>query len=132
MGLTHDPPRTTRSEPSAGPWGSTADASLYSRADVIRKQLTAERMRISGDPVRGRYSEDRPMPITARLSNANKSPHWTAHGPTTTHRESLQIARNEFNAVQASLRQLIDVDYESLKVALDQAGVPWSPGRELP
>jgi len=111
---------------------STADAALFSRADAIRRELTAERRRISGDPVRGRYSEDRPMPITARLSNANKSPHWNAHGPTTTHRESLQIARNEFNAVQASLRQLIDVDYERLKTALDQAGVPWSPGRGLP
>ena len=111
---------------------STADASLYSQADAIRQQLAAERARISGDPVRGRYSEDRPMPITARLSKSNMSPHWNAHGPTTTHRESLQIARNEFNAVQASLRQLIDVEYANLKTALDQANVPWSPGRGLP
>ena len=72
------------------------------------------------------------MPVTARISAANLNPHWNAHGPTATHQQTLQIARNEYNSVRAALRQLVDQEYASLKEALNAANVPWSPGRGLP
>ena len=72
------------------------------------------------------------MPVTARISAASFSPHWNAHGPTATHQQTLQIARNEYNGVRAALTQLVDRDFEALKDALNAANVPWSPGRGLP
>ena len=111
---------------------STADASIYARANRIRQQLDEQRDRLAGDPTLGRFSVDRPVPITRRLSVADFSPHWNAHGPTVTHRQSLQIARDVYDEVDGALTRLIDVEYAALKTALDAASVPWSPGRGLP
>ncbi len=111
---------------------STADSALYDRANTLRQNLITQRERLSGDSIRGGYAADRPMPVTARISAANLSPHWNAHGPTATHRQTLQVARNEYNSVRAELTQLVDREYESLKDALNAASVPWSPGRGLP
>ena len=111
---------------------STAEAALYDRTNTLRQSLLQQRDRLAGDSVRGSYAAARPMPVTARINAANFSPHWNAHGPTATHQRTLQVARNEYNAVRSALTQLVDRDYEALKNALNAASVPWSPGRGLP
>lgn len=111
---------------------STSDPTLYERANSLAKALDGERDRLSGDPMLSQFNAEQPVPVSARLSAANMSPHWNAHGPTTTHRETLQVARNQYNATRSSLARLIDSDYAALKQDLARAGVPWSPGRGLP
>ena len=111
---------------------STAETALYDRTNTLRQSLLQQRDRLAGDSVRGSYAAARPMPVTARINAANFSPHWNAHGPTATHQQTLQVARNEYNDVRSALTQLVDRDYEALKNALNAASVPWSPGRGLP
>ena len=108
---------------------STADMTLYARANDLQKRITAQRDRLSGNRTMGEFSVTRPMPVTARLSHAAYNPHANAYGPTDTQRESLRLAEEEYRQISAELTRLIDVEYEALLRALDEAGVPWTPGR---
>ena len=111
---------------------SSAAPSLYRQANDLLKALDAERIRLAGDGEKSEFGAEQPVSVAGRLSAANLSPHWNAHGPTQTHRETVQVARQIYGEVAAALATLIDSDYASLKNALDAARVPWSPGRGLP
>jgi hypothetical protein len=39
------------------------------------------------------------------------------------------IAADEFSEVLTGLKQLVEVDLESLQAAMEKAGAPWTPGR---
>ncbi|MDX1482834.1 MAG: hypothetical protein R3315_14205, partial [Woeseiaceae bacterium] len=111
---------------------STADPALYARANALLKSLDEQRDLLAGDETLGNFAADRPKPVTSRIQAANMNPHWNAHGPTATHRQTLQVARNVYNQSSAELERIVDNDYAALKRELDAAGVPWSPGRGLP
>jgi len=108
---------------------STADLALYARASALQKQIMEQRNRLAGDPVRGEFAVNVPVPVSARLRHAGYDPNTTAYGPTGTQRESLRIAADVYGDVGAHLTRLIDVEYRALRDALDTAGVPWTPGR---
>ncbi len=108
---------------------STADPALYARAQSIEQRLKAERDRIAGNGTQGRFSVNRPVPVTGRLAHAAYNPHANAYGPTATQRMSLSIAQDLFADISAVLTNLVDVEYAALKTALDAASVPWTPGR---
>jgi hypothetical protein len=71
------------------------------------------------------------MTVQARLFHAGFVSTASAYGPTPSQRESLRIARDLYDDVSRQLSNLVDVEYAGLKVALDAAGVPWSPGRGI-
>jgi hypothetical protein len=54
------------------------------------------------------------------------------YGPTATHRRAFEIANEEFTALAPQIRQAIEVDLPALELRMEQAGVPWTPGRPLP
>jgi hypothetical protein len=108
---------------------STAGLGLYSQANVISQQLSVTRDRLAGNRTQGSFSVARPTPVTARLSHAAYDPNTTAHGPTESQRQSLSIARDAYGQISGDLTQLVDVEYEALKDAVEAAGVPWTPGR---
>lgn len=110
---------------------STADPSLYEIANSIQKRIQAERDRLTNNEARQLYNDFDEMTVTARLSHARFIPATNAYGPTPAQRESLRIARSLYDDVNRQLSNLVDVEYAGLKVALDAAGVPWSPGRGI-
>jgi hypothetical protein len=110
---------------------STADPSLYEIANSIRKRILAERDRLTNNEARQLYNDFDEMTVTTRLFHARFSPVTNAYGPTPAQRESLRIARSLYDEVTLQLSNLVDVEYAGLKVALDAAGVPWSPGRGI-
>jgi hypothetical protein len=55
----------------------------------------------------------------------------STYGPTPTHQQSLQIAEQEFALVSARLAEISRQQLPALRLELDQAGVPWTPGRVL-
>ena len=109
---------------------STADPSLYETANSIQQRVQAERDRLTNNETRQRYKELDEMTVTARVFHAQFEP-TSAYGPTPSQRESLRIARDLYDDVSRQLSNLVDVEYAGLKVALDAAGVPWSPGRGI-
>ena len=52
--------------------------------------------------------------------------------PTGTQREQLALASDLFGSMVEDLRQLVDVDLPHLEDRLEEAGVPWTPGRGVP
>ena len=64
-----------------------------------------------------------------RLRYASYDPNRNAYGPTQTQRETFAIARDAYAEIGPRLTQLIDGEYQALLQALDEAGVPWTPGR---
>ena len=52
--------------------------------------------------------------------------------PTETQREQLAVATDLFAAMVEDLRELVDVAVPALEDRLEQAGVPWTPGRGVP
>ena len=110
---------------------STADPSLYEIANSIQKRIQAERDRLTNNEARQLYNDFDEMTVTTRLFHARFAPTTNAYGPTPAQRESLRIARSLYDNVTRQLSNLVDVEYAGLKVALDAAGVPWSPGRGI-
>ena len=70
------------------------------------------------------------MSVQARLWHARFAP-TNAYGPTPSQRESLRIASELYQNVSQQLSNLVDAEYAGLKKALDEAEVPWSPGRGI-
>ncbi len=110
---------------------STADPSLYEIANSIQQRIQAERDRLTDNETRGIYNDLDEMTVSARIGHALFRPSTNAYGPTPDQRESLRIARSLYDDVTRQLSNLVDVEYAGLKVALDAAGVPWSPGRGI-
>lgn len=112
--------------------GRKAPLELLDQARQVELKLMDARDKLSGDPTRGQRHENDSPSITSRMANAMFGTFGHSHGPTGTHREQFEIAREEFAEVQAEVRAVIDVDLAALHQALDQAGVPWTRGRDLP
>ena len=110
---------------------STADPSLYEITNSIQQRIQAERDRLTDNEARQLYKDFDEMTVTTRLFHARFAPTTNAYGPTPAQRESLRIARALYEDVSRQLSNLVDVEYAGLKVALDAAGVPWSPGRGI-
>ncbi len=110
---------------------STADSSLYETANSIQQRLKTERDRLSNNPQRNIYNDLGEMSLQARLWHARFSPTHGAYGPTPAQHESLRIARELYDEVAADLTVLVDTEYAALKRAMDEARVPWTPGRGI-
>ena len=108
---------------------STADMSLYARANSIQQRTKQLRDRLSGNETRDRFSDPGLMSVSERLSYARYARTTNAYGPTQTQRETVAIAREVYDEVGAALTALLDGEYGALKRDLDAAGVPWTPGR---
>ena len=69
--------------------------------------------------------------INGRLRTAFYGASRGTHGPTTTHREQWDIAVNQFNDIKGELVTLIDEEMEAFEDRLDDAGLPWTNGRDI-
>jgi len=99
--------------------------SLEQRLNEFSLKLVGERSRrMMGDPG--------PVSINARINVANMGNRLSTYGPTPTHRRSVEIAEQQFGALRKEIDRLIDVDLPALERGLDEAGVPWTPGRGIP
>jgi hypothetical protein len=48
------------------------------------------------------------------------------------HREVFAIAKRELADLKRDLNRLVETDLPALERRLDEAGVPWTPGRAVP
>ncbi len=109
-----------------------AAPALFSRMDGILRTLSDLEVRLNGDPARQSRNHPAVPGIRGRAARVAGG-HWnTREMPTTTQRESLRIAGEEFTGLGAELRELIETDLAGLEAELEAAGAPWTPGRRLP
>ena len=57
---------------------------------------------------------------------------FSTYGPAPMHEQSLQIGEADFAGIKSALDRIVDTDMPALREALDDAGVPWTPGRGVP
>ncbi len=111
---------------------STALPELHARARALETEARALRRRLAGSEERQMMGDPGPVSISGRLGVLNLGKLFSTYGPTATHEMSLEIAESEFAEVEGQLRELIDVQVEALERELDEARVPWTPGRGVP
>ncbi len=97
----------------------------------FNKKLNEINVGINGDRVAGQLDIDRPMSVAGRLGNIQYEMFYSTSTPTKTHKESLAIAKEEFQPHLTSLRQLIKEDLVRLQARLEDAGAPYTPNRVM-
>jgi hypothetical protein len=109
-----------------------AEPTLFARMNEIESRLAGLRVRLMGDPIRGRWNEASLPSILGRVGRIAGG-HWdTRQAPTATQRQSLEVAQTEFTEVNGALKQVLETEIPGLEAALEAAGAPWTPGRKLP
>jgi photosystem II stability/assembly factor-like uncharacterized protein len=108
---------------------SVTDGSLYELANSIQQRIKEQRDRISDNELRDAYNDLPEMSVMARMWHARFDNSASAHGPTAAQQESLRIGRKLYDEVVAELTRLVETDYAGLKQAMDEARVPYTPGR---
>jgi photosystem II stability/assembly factor-like uncharacterized protein len=111
--------------------GRVAPLELGDRVRAVELELQDMRRAIAGDDLRTRYHHEGAPSIQGRLRNAR----WggsSIHGPTTTMRQQVDIARGEFTTLHGELKTMLEETVPALKAELDAAGVGWTSGRALP
>jgi photosystem II stability/assembly factor-like uncharacterized protein len=106
----------------------TLDADL----EALKQQLYDLDRALSGNRSRRAFGQPRVPNIARRLQVAAMTDGQSDYGPTATHRRAFEIANNEFSTLAPQIRQKIEVDLPALEVEMEEAGVPWTPGRPLP
>jgi hypothetical protein len=104
---------------------SALDAEARSLASRVRE---LERLLVV-DPDRDIMNAQGPIPIAQRIDAARYGVRFSTYGPTPTHRKSLEIAESALAGLREELSLLLRIDLPALERRLDEAGVPWSPGR---
>jgi hypothetical protein len=108
---------------------SSAPMALRDRARELELRVMGLQERVSGNKLRENAGDPGPVSISRRVSVAKFGTFRSTYGPTPTHTRALEIAENEFETVKAALKQLLVTDLPALRSQLDEAGVPWTPGR---
>jgi hypothetical protein len=94
--------------------------------------LLEAQQKISGNTTRDVYSDQGPVSIDARLQAVTMGTFRSTYGPTPSLLRSLEIAESEFAPLKDGLMRIGEEDLPQLRLRLNQAGVPWTPGRIVP
>ena len=109
---------------------ASADTALFAELDAFEAILAELRVRLQGDRTRSRLQEPMVPPILRRAYRAASL--WgSRQAPTTTMRDNLAIAQEEFEPFMADLREALEATLAALEAKLEAAGAAWTPGRQL-
>lgn len=108
---------------------SSANDALRGRVHAIEEQLKALEFRINGDFEMEKMGATGSPSIRARGSAVAIGTAFSAYGPTPNLENSLKIAEADWADVKAELRQVLETQLPAIRSELNDAGVPWTPGR---
>jgi len=108
------------------------DLALIEQVETMKQTLADLREKISGDPTKRRRSEPEMPGIMQRIFTVVGGAWSVSYGPTQTHREQFEIAATQFEDLLPRLRSFIEGDLPAFQARLEEAGVPWTPGRGVP
>ncbi|MEL7482750.1 MAG: glycosyl hydrolase, partial [Planctomycetota bacterium] len=105
------------------------DTTLAGDIHALARRIAAMQQEISGNPRRAMANDQGPVSISRRLSVVQLGTTYATHGPTPTHRESFDIASRALTKMKTELAGIVRSDIPEIEERLDEAGVPWTPGR---
>ena len=95
----------------------------------VEEKLRAVQSKMNGDRVAGQLDIDTSPSISNRLFSAIYDGYGTTSDPTTTMKDQLQIATEEFEVALGELKAIVNTDLRALEEKLEAAGAPYTPGR---
>jgi hypothetical protein len=110
---------------------SAAVDTLRDSVRSLELELLTLQESLAGNARRSLYNHPERVSINRRLEVAKLGTFRSTYGPTETHRQSLQIADSEFSSLNARLAEISRQEMPALRLQLEEAGVPWTPGRVL-
>ena len=108
-----------------------SDSKLYDETRALELKLVEFKEVFMGDPIKAKYDVESEPSIGSRLNMA-RSGSGSIYGPTATHRRQFEIAREQFEKERKALTRLLKRGLRTLHRQLEEANVPWTPGRPLP
>ena len=105
-----------------------ADLGWADEALAMEKQLQQFKTELIWDRTLGSRSEPQLPPLLQRVEAQLGS---TA-AITSTRKHNYDLAAAAFAKLLEKMRQVIDVDLRKLEIKMEAAGLPWTPGREVP
>lgn len=95
----------------------------------IEEKIRALQKKMNGDRVADQLNIDAPPSISSRLFSSLYDGYGSTSEPTTTMKEQLRIAGEEFEVAFEELKNVFNNDIKSLEQKLEAAGAPYTPGR---
>ncbi len=99
---------------------------------AMERQVASMKLRLFGDPKRGMANDRGPVSISRRINTGGGGLRSSLYGPTATHRAIFSIGKREFAKLRRELDLLVEKELPTLESKLDEAGLPWTPGRGVP
>ncbi|MFM8832456.1 MAG: glycosyl hydrolase, partial [Cytophagales bacterium] len=95
----------------------------------IEEKIRALQKKMNGDRVADQLNIDAPPSISSRLFSSLYDGYGSTSEPTTTMKDQLRIAGEEFEAALAELKGIFSNEIKALEQKLEAAGAPYTPGR---
>lgn len=105
---------------------------LMQKARELEIAMKDANVELNGDPVKIERFESTVPSVGNRVGSALFGSFRNTHGVTKTQREQVDIARKEFKTLSAKIRNLVEKDLPEFERRLNDAGIPWTPGRVIP
>ncbi len=102
---------------------------LHDDATALDRRTNEILRTLSGDSEARRRNMNTPPSINDRVGYVVGAQRMSTSRPTQTQQAQYAAAAQDFEAVLAQLRQLIEADLSRLEKQLEAAGAPWTPGR---
>jgi hypothetical protein len=99
---------------------------------ALRVELHDVAEALRGDPAKSEVAAPRPATVADRLGVAQIGVQFSTYGPTPNLRKSLAHADAELAKLKDRLAAIVEERLPAVERRLDEAGVPWTPGRPLP
>jgi len=111
---------------------STASSELRDQARSLELVVMNLQLQLSGDERRDLAGAQGPVSVQQRAGVAQLGTAFSTYGPTPMHERSLEIGEQAFAGIKKALDRIFMTDMPALRQAMDEAGVPWTPGRGVP
>lgn len=111
---------------------SGTEGELRSRARALELEIMDLQLKLSGDEKRDLAGDTGPVSVSRRINVAQLGTSYSTYGPAQMHERSLEIGEQVFAGIKTALDRIFNTDMPALRRALDEAGVPWTPGRGVP
>ncbi|MHC1777794.1 MAG: hypothetical protein AB9834_20510 [Lentimicrobium sp.] len=108
-----------------------ASPELEGRIHMLKLKVDDILFAFNGKEPKASREENPPaqVSINERLGNIIYAFYGSTSAPTSTHRRSYEIIRDEFPPLYAQLKQISEVELPAIEAEMEKAGVPYTPGR---
>ncbi|QEG24377.1 VPS10 domain-containing protein [Mariniblastus fucicola] len=105
---------------------------LVKKATEFKERLADYRLKINGDDIKSELWMMAEPGIRSRVSSGLFGGMRGTYGITKAAKEQYEIGVEQFEEIEEDLFKLLDEELEAFEDEVDEAGIPWTPGRDLP